>query len=210
MARERSWSAAMGQRDEGDGVEWKPTHWKMNCCLSNQKSHMMGKQRSGTALWQRLVSDFSLRTTTAFGSFWEARQPGEWIKRNIVWRVLEGGWVGGGGGGMRSYSGGENRRGKRGEGREMQPWITGSLLVQGKFIGTLARIHVICLAVHWSRGSISLPLQSVQLDKRAGGLSNLQQPGTGSLPTYISQMKFTISIMDPSPAWTKRPSHWQV
>lgn len=71
-------------------------------------------------------------------------------------------------------------------------------LVQGKFIGTLARIHVICLAVHWSLGYISLPLQSVQLDKRAGGLSNLQQPGTGSQPSYIFQMKSTISIMDRS------------
>lgn len=80
---------------------------------------MMGKQRSGTALWQRLVSDFSLRTTTAFGSFWEARQPGEWIKRNIVWRVLEGGWVGGwrGGGGwgviVEERIEEEKRRGKR-------------------------------------------------------------------------------------------------
>lgn len=71
-----------------------------------------------------------------------------------------------------------------------------SSLVQGKFIGTLARIHVICLAVHWSLGYISLPLQSVQLDKRAGGLSNLQQPGTGSQPSYRYQRKFTILIMD--------------
>lgn len=69
-------------------------------------------------------------------------------------------------------------------------------LVQGKFIETLAWIHVICLAVHWSLGYISLPLQSVQLDKRAAGLSNLQQPGTGSWPSYIFQKKFTISIMD--------------
>lgn len=67
-------------------------------------------------------------------------------------------------------------------------------LVQGKFIETPAQIHVICLASHWSLGDISLPLQSVQLDKRAAGLSNLQQPGTGSLPSYIFQMKFKISI----------------
>lgn len=70
-----------------------------------------------------------------------------------------------------------------------------SSLVQGKFIGTLARIHVICLAVHWSLGHISLPLQSVRLDKRAWSLSNLQQPGTGSQPNYTFQMKFTIPIM---------------
>lgn len=70
-----------------------------------------------------------------------------------------------------------------------------SPLVQGKFIGTLARFHVICLAVHWSRGYISLLLQSVQLDKRARGLSNLQQPGTGSQPSSIFQVKSTISIM---------------
>lgn len=69
-------------------------------------------------------------------------------------------------------------------------------LVQGKFIGTLARIHVICLAAHWSLGYISPALQSVQLDKRAAGLSNLQQPETGSQPRYIFQMKFTISVMD--------------
>lgn len=87
-----------------------------------------------------------------------------------------------------------------------------SSLVQGKFIGTLARIHVICLAVHWSPGYISLPLQSVQLDKRAGGLSNLQQPGTGSRPSYIFQMKFTISIMDLSQYGHKAVSvsHWQM
>ena len=61
-----------------------------------------------------------------------------------------------------------------------------SPLVQGKFIGNLARILVICLAVHWSPGSISLPLQSAQLDKRARGLSNLPHPGRG----YMVQKKF--------------------
>lgn len=34
-------------------------------------------------------------------------------------------------------------------------------LVQGKFIASLARICVMCLAVHWSLGCIPLPLQSV-------------------------------------------------
>jgi len=50
-----------------------------------------------------------------------------------------------------------------------------AFLVQGKFIGTIAQIRVICLAVHWSLGYISLPLHPVQLDKRAAGLPNLQQ-----------------------------------
>lgn len=82
-------------------------------------------------------------------------------------------------------------REKRGMAMDHRPSV-----VQGKFIGTLAWIHVICLAAHWSLGYISPALQSVQLDKRAGGLSNLQQPGTGSQPRYIFQMKFTISIMN--------------
>ncbi len=91
----------------------------------------------------------------------------------------------------------EGRKGEKGErGKRDMAMDHRSSLVQGKFIGTLAQIHVICLAAHWSLGYISLPLQSVQLDKRAGGLSNLQQPGTGSRPSYIFQMKFTISIMD--------------
>lgn len=69
-------------------------------------------------------------------------------------------------------------------------------LVQGKFIGSLARIHVICLAAHWSPGCNSLPLQAVQLDKRAAGFSDLQQPGTlrGQL-TYFKK-NFTLSITD--------------
>lgn len=41
----------------------------------------MGRQRSGTTLWQCLVSDFSLRTTTAFGSIWEGKESGEWTQR---------------------------------------------------------------------------------------------------------------------------------
>lgn len=84
MAWEHSWSAAMGEREEGMvGVK---AHTLENELLSfKAKSHMMGKQRSGTTLWQRLVSDFSLRTTTAFGSFWEGRrEPGMWIKRKMV------------------------------------------------------------------------------------------------------------------------------
>lgn len=95
-----------------------------------------------------------------------------------------------------SCSQGEKKGGKEERGKRDMAMDHRFSLVQGKFIGTLARIHVICLAVHWSLGYISLPLQSVQLDKRAGGLSNLQQPGTGSQPSYIFQMKFTISIMD--------------
>lgn len=95
-----------------------------------------------------------------------------------------------------SSSQGEEKGGKEERGKRDVAMDHRFSLVQGKFIGTLARIHVICLAVHWSLGYISLPLQSVQLDKRAGGLSNLQQPGTGSRPSYIFQMKFTISITD--------------
>jgi len=81
--------------------------------------------------------------------------------------------------------------------------------VQGKFIGTLARSHVICLAAHWSPGRIALPLQSAQLDKRAGGLSNLQQPGPASQPSFVFQMKFTISIMDLS-QYGQSGFSWQI
>lgn len=125
------------------------------------KPHMMGKQRSGTTLWQRLVSDFSLRTTTAFSWFWEGGELRKWIKRKIA---SEGGVR------KRSYTWGKKEeRGKRDKAMDHR-----FPLVQGKFIETPAQIHVICLAVHWSLGDISLPLQSVQLDKRAAGLSNLQ------------------------------------
>lgn len=98
-------------REEGM-VGVKP-HTLENELLSlKPKSHMMGKQRSGTTLWQHLVSDFSLTATTAFSWFWEGREPGKLIKRKIAWGV-----------GMRSNSWGKKRR----EGREMRPWITGSL-----------------------------------------------------------------------------------
>lgn len=57
---------------KGGGGAGVKRHTLENELLSfNPKSHMMGKQWSGTMLWQRLVSDFSLTTTThTFSWFW--------------------------------------------------------------------------------------------------------------------------------------------
>lgn len=138
-----------------------------NALLSlKQKSHIMGKQWCGTTLWQGLVSDFSLRTTVLPYLVLPKKEE-SWRKMNQArFRIRE-------------------QRGQlemsRAREREREPCVQTmdhwTSLVQGKFIGSLAQIHVICLAVHCSQECILL---SVQLDKRARGLSNLLQPGTDS------------------------------
>lgn len=183
------------QWERGEGMVGVKSHTSENELLSfKPKSHMMGKQRSGTTVWQRLVSDFSLRTTTAFGSFWEGRELGKWIKRKIAR-----------GSGERSYS-----RGGEKEERDMA-MDHRSFLVQGKFIGTLAQIHVICLAVHWSLGYISLPLQSVQLDKgqEAYQISSSQERVLSQVTYFKWNSQYQLWI---SPSMDKAVlvSHWQI
>lgn len=171
------------EREREKGMVGVKAHTLENELLSfKPKSHMMGKQRSGTTLWQRLVSDFSLRTTTAFGCFWRGEREMN-KKKNRA--------------GERSYSRGEKKEG-RGEGGE-ERYSHGSPALSSS------------RKVHWNSCSDSCHLFSCSLvprvhpsaftvcstwQKGQGGLSNLQQPGTGSQPSYIFQMKFIISIMD--------------
>lgn len=65
-------------------------------------------------------------------------------------------------------------------------------LVQGKFIGTLARIHVIGLAAHWSLGCNSL--FNLTKGQRASQMSSSQEQVRGQVTYFKRNSHYQLGI----------------